>query len=619
VDTETILGRLNAEQRRAAEAARGPVCILAGAGSGKTTTITHRIANQVVTGAFVPEQLLAVTFTEKAAGEMRARLARLGVDRARASTFHSAALSQLSFFRRVRDLQVLASKALPLRWIGNGLPMPYKFKPAADLATEVEWAKNRRLTPETYLDGLGEHEPPLPPELMHRVFRDYERRKEARGYVDFEDLLELAIRLYDEDATALEIVRSRYRAITVDEYQDVNLLQQTLLERWLGERDELCAVGDDYQAIYGFTGATPEYLLGLPERFPHATVVRLEENYRSTPEVLELANRLVPKLGGAAKTLRATRPSGAEPVVRSFAGAEDETAFVVELVRSLHNSGTPYEEMVVLHRTNARSAAFEEAFTLAEIPFQGSALLERDAARQLRKAIARDGHAQAVLAVRETAVAHGLLAHLPPRIGEREVTRQNDLRLLVSIAERLGPDATVDEYLEHLRTHFGGRTGTGVHLLTYHRAKGLEFDAVFLPRLQDRELPSKFARTPDERAEERRLLYVGMTRARKHLTITWSGKASPFLRELGLDGAPSVAPDDPLLVSLKRWRLERAQEEGKPAFVVFHDATLAAIAATRPASEAELRAVPGIGPAKLEQYGAEVLAAVAAGAKAPAA
>jgi DNA helicase-2/ATP-dependent DNA helicase PcrA len=618
VDVETILGGLNLEQRRAAEAVRGPVCILAGAGSGKTTTITHRIANQVATGAFVAAQLLAVTFTEKAAGEMRARLARLGVDGARASTFHSAALAQLSFFGRVRDLQVLASKALPLRWIGNGLPMPYKFKPAADLATEVEWAKNRRLTPDTYLDGLDEHEPPVPPELMQRVFRDYERRKEARGYVDFEDLLEHAIRLYDDDPTALEIVRSRYQAITVDEYQDVNLLQQTLLDRWLGDRDELCAVGDDYQAIYGFTGATPEYLLALPERFPHATVVRLEENYRSTPEVLELANRLVPKLGGAAKTLRATCPSGPAPVLRSFGTADDETDFVVECVRTLRDAGVPYEEMLVLHRTNARSSAFEEAFTLAEIPFQGAALLERDAARQLRKALARDGHAEAPAAVRAIAIEHGLLEHLPARIGEREVTRQNDLRLLVKIAERLGRDATVDDYLDHLRTHFGGGSGNGVHLLTYHRAKGLEFDAVFLPRLQDRELPSKFARTEHERAEERRLLYVGMTRARAHLTITWSGKPSPFLRELGVEAAPAVAPDDPLLVSLKRWRLERAKADGQPAYVVFHDATLAEIAARRPETHADLRAVPGIGPAKLERYGEEVLAAVAAGAGAEA-
>ncbi|MBA3383926.1 MAG: ATP-dependent helicase, partial [Actinobacteria bacterium] len=221
MDEQRILGGLNPEQRRAAEAVRGPVCILAGAGSGKTTTITHRIANQVATGAFVPEQILAVTFTDKAAGGMRARLAALGVERVRAATFHSAALAQLSYFGKVPNLKILSSKVLPLRSIGNSLPMPYKFAAAADLATEVEWAKNRRLAPETYLDGLGEHEPPIPPELMQRVFRDYQRRKEERGSMDFEDLLAGAVELYERDADALGVVQARYRAFTVDEYQDV--------------------------------------------------------------------------------------------------------------------------------------------------------------------------------------------------------------------------------------------------------------------------------------------------------------------------------------------------------------------------------------------------------------
>src|SRR5207249_7646384 len=202
--------------------------------------------------------------------------------------------------------------------IGNTLPMPYKFRPAVDLATEVEWAKNRRLTPETYRRGLNGHEPPIPDDLMARVFSEYERRKEASGALDFEDLLGLAIKLLEDEPEALAQVHERYRAFTVDEYQDVNLLQQTLLELWLGDRDELCAVGDDYQSIYGFTGASPEWLLGLSAGFPQATVVRLEENYRSTPQVLALANRLTPKLGGAKKTLRATRAEGPEPVGRGF-------------------------------------------------------------------------------------------------------------------------------------------------------------------------------------------------------------------------------------------------------------------------------------------------------------
>jgi len=611
MDEKRILGGLNPEQRRAAEAVRGPVCILAGAGSGKTTTITHRIANQVATGAFVPEQILAVTFTDKAAGAMRARLAALGVERVRAVTFHSAALAQLSFFGKVSNLKLLSSKVLPLRAIGNSLPMPYKFTPAADLATEVEWAKNRRLTPETYLDGLRGHEPPIPPELMQRVFRDYERRKEDRESVDFEDLLADAVELYEGDADALGVVQARYRAFTVDEYQDVNLLQQSLLELWLGERDDVCAVGDDYQAIYAFTGATPRHLLELPERYPHATVIRLESNYRSTPEVLELANRLVPKLGGAAKTLRAVRDGGPAPVARPFATLADELDFVVERVRAVHADGVAYDEMAVLYRLNARSADFEAAFAEAKIPFQGAALLERDAARQLLKALRGRDELPAFDEVRRVALDHGLLEAPPQRIGEREETRQKDLKLLVSLSRDAG---TVAEFVEQLRARFSSGSAGGVHLLTYHRAKGLEFDAVFLPRLDARELPSKRAKTDDEIAEERRLFYVGITRARRHLTLTWSAKPSRFLTELGVGAAPPVVADDPLLASLKRWRLERSKEEGKPAYVVFHDATLAEIAARRPASLAELGGVAGVGPAKLERYGEDVLAAVAAAA-----
>jgi DNA helicase-2/ATP-dependent DNA helicase PcrA len=617
MDPERILTGLNAEQRRAAEAVRGPVCILAGAGSGKTTTVTHRIANQVASGAFLAEQLLAVTFTDKAARELRERLGRLGVERVRAATFHSAALAQLSFFGKVGTFSVLASKVLPLRWIANSLPRPYRFTPAVDLATEVEWAKNRRLTPETYLDGLGEREPPIPADLMQRVFRDYERRKAADGRIDFEDLLTLAIVTYEQEPDLLRVVHDRYQAFTVDEYQDVNLLQQSLLELWLGDRDDVCAVGDDYQAIYAFTGATPRYLLELPQRYPHATVVRLAENYRSTPQVLELANRLVPNLGGAAKALRAVCPPGPEPVVQPFGDSASEVAHVVERIRALRAEGVPDEEIAILYRVNARSAVWEEALTAADVPFQGAALLERDAAKQLLKALRNDGRANAAGAVREAAVEHGLLSHLPPRLGEREVTRQTDLALLVQLAQR-NPDATVEEWAEDLRARFSGGSGRGVHLLTYHRAKGLEFEAVFLPRLERRELPWKLAKTDDELAEERRLLYVGMTRAKRHLALTWSGRPSPFVAELGVRiAAPRAAVDvdeeDPLFRSLKEWRRTRATEEGKPAFVVFHDSTLAAIAASRPASLAELGAVSGVGPAKLERYGSDVLAVVGSG------
>jgi len=606
VPEHAIFDGLNPEQRRAVEAVRGPVCILAGAGSGKTTTITHRVANQVASGAFRSDEILAVTFTDKAAGEMRGRLEALDVTGVRACTFHSAALGQLRFFAPEPLGKILASKALPLRYIGNSLPRPYRFRPAADLATEVEWAKNRRIAPGDYARSLGDHEPPIPKDLMLRVYRDYERRKADQGYVDFEDLIEMAIRLFDADAGALEQVRDRYHAFTVDEYQDVNLLQQTLLDRWLGERDELCAVGDDYQSIYAFTGASPDYLLSMPTRFSAAAVVRLEENYRSTPEILEFANRLVPKLGGAEKVLRPTRPAGPEPVTRSFAGPELEPGFVVERIRELHDGGIAYEEMAILFRTNARSADYEEALSEAGIPSQGAALMARQAAKQLLKAL----RGLPLSDVRRVARDQGMLETIPDRLGEREVTRQNDLARLVKLAEAF--DGTVDEFAANLEERFGSHAGRGVHLLTYHRAKGLEFEAVFLPRLEEKELPSKLSKTPDALAEERRLLYVGLTRAKRELTVTWAGKPSRFLAELGLrePAAKPVEPDDPAYEALKSWRLETARSEEKPAYVIFHNSTLAEIVRRAPRSKEELAAVPGVGPAKLERYGDAVLAAL---------
>ena len=615
MDVEGIFKGLNPEQRRAVEAVRGPVCILAGAGSGKTTTITRRVANQVATGAFEPGQILAVTFTDKAAGEMKSRLAQLGVGGLRASTFHSAALAQLHYFRSSPLGRVLGSKALMLRTIGNTLPRPYRFRPAVDLATEIEWAKNRRLTPETYLEGI-DREPPIPADLMQGVFSQYERRKEDDGFVDFEDLLELAIQLFDEDDGALAEFRARYHAFTVDEYQDVNLPQQTLLDRWLGERDDLCAVGDDFQAIYSFTGATPDYLLSMPARFPRSCIVRLERNYRSTPEVLDLANRLVPQLDGAAKALRAVHESGPEPCLRKLAASDKQAAFVMERARELHAQGVAYEEMAVLARTNARLADFEEALADADVPFQGAALLSREGARRLLKSLRHQGARPAADAVRYAAYELGLLDKLPDRLGERELTRQHDLARIVRLAEEFDDGGRdVASFVALLEERFApGATGRGIHLLTYHGAKGLEFDAVFLPRLEERELPSRLARTQADVAEERRLLYVGITRARRHLTVTWSGKPSRFLVELGVDARPPrpAEPDDPAYLALKRWRLDRAKTDEVPAFIVFHDSTLAAIAARKPRTPAELSMVSGVGPTKLELYADEVLSVLAA-------
>jgi DNA helicase-2/ATP-dependent DNA helicase PcrA len=516
-----------------------------------------------------------------------------------ARTFHSAALAQLRYFDPEAVGRILPSKALTLRHIANSLPSPFKFRPAGDLATEIEWARNRRITPERYRASLADHVPPIPDDLMLRVYRRYEEVKHAQGLTDFEDLLELAIRLYDERPAAAETFRARYLAFTVDEYQDVNLLQQTLLERWLGDRDELCAVGDDNQAIYGFTGASPSHLLALPERFSNAAVVRLEQNYRSTPQVLELANRLAPKL-------RTELPDGPEPEVRPVVSIEVEAAMVVERIRS---ATCALEEIAILCRTNARLSDFEQALHEADIPFQGASLLGRDAARFLLRRL-REGDGAVPEQVRTLALQQGWLESPPEGLGEREQSRQDDLTRLVRLADTLAP-ASVADFRDELERRFGdsGAERRGVHLLTYHAAKGLEFEVVFLPRLEERELPAKQAKTDEQIAEERRLLYVGITRAKRQLVITWVKKPSRFLEELGAAGARSEPP--PGFAALKAWRLERARADDVPAYLVFHNSTLEEIAARRPRSLDELASVPGVGPAKLERYGDGVLAALA--------
>jgi DNA helicase-2/ATP-dependent DNA helicase PcrA len=619
-----IFEGLNEQQRAAVEAVRGPVCILAGAGSGKTTTITRRLAHQVASGTFEPGALLAVTFTEKAAREMKNRLERLNVKGVRARTFHAAALQQLRYFRPGAIGQILSSKAKILGPMVRGLGYKYKFMPLADFASEIEWAKNQRIPPEEYAHRLGSHEPPVEVDVMQNLYSRYEDRKRHNGSLDFEDMLEQAIAMFDEDEAIAETFRNKYFAFTVDEYQDVNLLQQTLLERWLGGRDDVCVVGDDYQAIYSFTGASPDHLLSMPKRYVGTKVFRLEDNYRSTPQVLEMANRLVPKLGGSEKVLRPAKEPGPDPQLRGFMDPDAEPEFIATEVRRLHEEeGVPYEEMVVLYRINARSEDYEELFADAGIPYQvrDDAFLERAAARQLLPRLARQSGKNI------SGLAEGLARKLgyagdeiPEGAARNEVTRQKDFQRLIRLADEFEDGTrTPADFVKELQYRFHGDVAQGVNLSTLHRAKGLEFEVVFIPTVEAAELPWKRA----DIDEERRLFYVGLTRAKRYLYVTWamSGKhkASMFVAELrGSDPTPSEQKKEkkkleggPLVDALRAWRLEESRAEGKPAYVIFHDSTLEEIAAREPTSLDELLEVPGIGPTKADRYGDAVLKVVA--------
>jgi DNA helicase II / ATP-dependent DNA helicase PcrA len=636
-----VLDGLNPEQADAVAKVRGPVVILAGAGSGKTTTVTRRIANQVLTGTFRPPEILAVTFTQRAAREMGERLDRLGVSGVRARTFHSAALG---LFRQYLGDQreILPSKARILAPLASRLPPPHKFVPVSDIAGEIERAKNRRVGPDQYLATLDGHEPVIAPHLMARVYADYERQRARLGMIDFEDLLAETARLFREAPDQLERFQERVRAFTVDEYQDVNLLQQELLDAWLGDRDDLCVVGDDYQSIYSFTGATPQYLLDFQERHPAAAVVKLVRNYRSSPQVIEIANRLTPRLGGTDKQLLATRPAGPEVVVQRLVTPPGEVDWILQQVRRLIAGGVPDEEIAVLYRLNAMSEELEEEFSAGHIAYQvkGGAFLRRPAARDLLARLRRPRSAEVAAAVEVAAREVGWNPRSTGTADSEEATRQQDLTRLVRLAQDYEGgnegEGRVRRFIDDLLRRFSADdAGHGIQLLTYHRAKGLEFDAVFLPRLNSGEMPDRRAKSPEALTEERRLFYVGLTRARSHLFLSWAPRNSRVHRSLFLDEVAgkgsSIAPGSreaaafgraaggdlspaaaELVKQLRTWRLQRSRADALPAYVILHDSALEAIARAMPKSEGDLLDVPGVGPRKYERYGDDILAIVAA-------
>jgi DNA helicase-2/ATP-dependent DNA helicase PcrA len=638
---ERLLEDLNASQREAVTSTTGPLAIIAGAGSGKTRVVSRRAAYAIETGAVPADQILLVTFTDKAAGEMVERMASLGHRGVMARTFHAAALAQLRHFWPSRHEgaplpNILDSKLKLLVPLIGRLPGGFRFRSAKDVADAIEWAKVRRIRPESWAREGGDRAP-IPADMFARVYRDYERSKAAAGLLDFEDMLVETVELLEGDEDAVALVRSRKRWFSVDEYQDTNPLAERLLDLWRGESSDLAVVGDPDQTIYTFAGATPEFLLGFAGRHPGARVVTLTENYRSSPQILELANRIV--TDGVRGALRATQPDGPPPSIRRFREPEAELHGIVEWMRAVGAAGVAPTETAVLVRINAQLPAIEDALTRAGIGFtvRGVRFFDRREVREARQLLRRirppETGGGLVGAIERLFVEKMGLDDVAADAGQEGREQAASLELLVGIVDDLAnanPALTIDTVLDELDRRHAAETATGaggVNLLTYHRAKGLEWDAVYLPALDEGMLPIRHAKEDEEVAEERRLLYVGITRARRFLAVSSSSRRpSQFLAALEpprpasarrvrvLPGAPVATagegPDNGLLEALRRWRRERASTDSVPAYVVAHDTTLAEIAEERPRTLPALRRIRGMGPTKLERYGAEILAVV---------
>jgi DNA helicase-2/ATP-dependent DNA helicase PcrA len=655
--------------------------VLAGAGTGKTRAITHRIAHGVATGLYAPSEVLAVTFTTRAAGEMRTRLRTLDAGGVQARTFHSAALRQLRYFwphvhgtelpRLIESkLGLVASAARRQRLNADQALL-------RDLASEIEWAKVSNVSPATYVDvaeARGRSVAGQTLAVVAHVFDAYEEVKRDQGRMDMEDVLLLTAGMLAEDERVAAQVRRQYNWFVVDEFQDVSPLQSALLDLWLGGRDELCVVGDPAQTIYSFAGANSDFLRDFPTKFPGTTSVELVRNYRSTPQVVRAANALLADTASQGVDLRSQQAAGPEVTFEAHPDEVAEAEAVASRILRLRADGRELAEMAVLFRINAQSEAFEEALAARGIPYviRGAARFfdrpeVREAVTRLRGA-ARSGEAteqgsDVLETVRATLAGMGWTPEAPSARGQTR-DRWESWQALVNQAlefsrrDQGAAGPTLDDFVADLDRRAAEQhapVADGVTHATYHAAKGLEWDSVFLCGLQDGTLPITYAETPAQIEEERRLLYVGMTRARLDLALSWalarqpggrgSRKPSRFLTPLlPHEALPLPKPtrskgarmclecgkplqtsadkarrrcadcpapyDEELFERLRQWRTERAREEEIAAFMVFSNATLEEIAIRRPRSSRELLQVSGVGKEKLHKYGEELLGLV---------
>ena len=536
-EAEDILNALDEEQREAAQSLIGPTVILAGAGTGKTRTITHRIAYGILRGDFSENRVMALTYTNRAAGELRARLRGLGVHSVNAKTFHAAALSQLEYFWRdffgIEAPRVLDSKSKAIGKAAEALKIRLDANTIRDIASEIEWRKYSMLSLEEYLDEISTRPviQGLAPIRSYEIQVAYEDAKVKAKQIDWEDVLLLCTGMLKSEPRALAHVHQQYRFFTVDEYQDISKLQQELLDTWLGDRSDLCVVGDPNQTIYSFSGANASFLENFESRYPGANVIELTKNYRSTPEIIGVANRI--RGNQKFEPLEAVRPRGIEPQVLEFQDREKECDFVANKIKDLLSSGMKASQIAVLYRINAQSEHIENALSKAGVEYQvrgGQRYFSRPEIMSAVRMVRAEAANPTGKALYETvsAIARSLgWQSIVPNVSGRALEEWEALNSLVQIADELGEEATIQSFANELEERQRSQhepTRESITLSTIHAAKGLEYKAVFIVGAVEGYMPISYAKTELQISEEQRLFYVGVTRAKDLLYITWAQK-----------------------------------------------------------------------------------------------
>jgi DNA helicase-2/ATP-dependent DNA helicase PcrA len=552
LDSEEILAALDDEQRAVALASRGPVCVIAGAGTGKTRAITHRIAYAASIGVMDPQKVLALTFTARAAGEMRMRLRTLGVPTVAARTIHSAALKQLLYFwpqvfgGRAPDLLTtktgFITQAITRADLQGSLSITSRDL-MRDIASEIEWAKSSQVVPEDYVNESSKRtqKPRINPEQIAQVYSAYMSLMKQERAMDFEDVLLLTAAMLEEEREVRERVQDQYRYFTIDEYQDISPLQQRVINSWLGSRQEICVVGDPAQTIYSFAGATPVFLNTFTQRFPDAEVIRLTSGYRSTPEITLMANTVL-RSASMGQELVAQNEHGTKPTVVAYKDESAEIAGVVKDIGVLLSEGAPAQEVAILARTNNQLNSIEKAIAAAGLPYQvrnNERFFDRTDVREFLKGV----RTASVIPTEGVYWLDELRTLAQPFLTGAAI---DGIAGLLHLARELDADdsfapKTLRAYLREVEDRVQQNnppTMPVLTLATLHAAKGLEWERVFLIGVSESILPFDSGNTGPENQnaidEERRLFYVGITRAKKDLRMSYRGEPSRFLRESGL-------------------------------------------------------------------------------------